>query len=303
MLPALCLLAFFVSLSCQKDPLNDFCRRHGHQSVLVDDRLYLDGGFVNWNPIAQNVLNYTSKSSIISLVLRLTQIVDTWLLYNDLRTSPLGIGSPELHADLSKNGTIPSVSGGMLWGDEVNKRFYLYGGNYHDIAPEIPELFSYDIIYDQWESFGPPQKAISSVSWAGSVGVSDLGRGYALGGWISNESMAGWTGGPIAISTLLEYKMDSGQWTNSTGPDNTPRAEGAMVYLPASASGILVYFGGIKTPFNNSTIEPSPMNLIYLYDIAGSRWYTQRASGNVPQDRRRFCAGASWANDHSSYNM
>jgi len=299
----LCLLGLFVPLSCQKDPLNDFCRRHGHQSVVVDDRLYLDGGFVNWNPIAQNPLNYTSKSYACFHSLMMTPYTDTWLLYNDLKTSPLDIGGPQLHADLNKNGTIPSVSGGILWGDEVNKRFYLYGGNYHDIAPDSSELLSYDIIYDRWESFGPPPRAISSVSWAGGVGVSELGRGYALGGWISNESVTGWSGGEMATSTLLEFKMDTGQWTNSTGPDKVPRAEGVMVYLPASASGVLVYFGGVKMPFTNGTIESSPMNLIYIYDIAGSRWYTQRASGNVPPDRRRFCAGASWVADQSSYNM
>jgi hypothetical protein len=56
-------LLFFVELSWQqKDPLNDFCRRFGHQSAVVDSRLYLDGGFVDWNPIAQNRQNYTSKT-------------------------------------------------------------------------------------------------------------------------------------------------------------------------------------------------------------------------------------------------
>ena len=51
--------------------------------------------------------------------------------------------------------------------------------------------------------------------------------------------MLGWNGGPTATSTLLEYKMDTGQWTNPTGPDNIARVEGVMVYIPASASGIL----------------------------------------------------------------
>jgi hypothetical protein len=45
------------------------------------------------------------------------------------------------------------------------------------------------------------------------------------------------------------------------------------------------------------------MDTIYIYDLASSKWYTQTASGDVPENRRKFCAGATWAKDHSSYNM
>ncbi len=190
-----------------------------------------------------------------------------------------------------------------MWADEVNDRFYLYGGDYDGIQPSTPTLWSYDIIYNQWENFGPPNNAISSVSWGGGVGISELGQGYMFGGWLSNASVPNWSGGPIATSTLIKYEMDSGVWTNSTGPDNVPRAEGVMVYLPASASGLLVYFGGITAPYDNATMVESPMDTIYIYDIASSRWYTQTATGEVPLARRRFCAGASWAEDQSSYNM
>lgn len=31
--------------------------------------------------------------------------------------------------------------------------------------------------------------------------------------------------------------------------------------------------------------------------------YTQKATGNVPDMRRRFCGGVAWAPDHSSYNI
>ena len=42
---------------------------------------------------------------------------------------------------------------------------------------------------------------------------------------------------------------------------------------------------------------------IHIYDVASSKWYTQTATGNVPGARRQFCAGATWADDQSSYNM
>jgi hypothetical protein len=60
----LIILLFFVQFSWQqKDPINDFCRRFGQQSAVIDDKLYLDGGLVDWNPISQNPANYSSKYS------------------------------------------------------------------------------------------------------------------------------------------------------------------------------------------------------------------------------------------------
>jgi hypothetical protein len=57
----LCLLSF-ISFSLQmKDPLKDFCRIFGHQTALVDRKLYIDGGLVNWAPLSANSLNYSSQ--------------------------------------------------------------------------------------------------------------------------------------------------------------------------------------------------------------------------------------------------
>jgi hypothetical protein len=135
------------------------------------------------------------------------------------------------------------------------------------------------------------------------VSISERGEGYYYGGWNSNATTPGYTGDPIAVSNLVKYNMDTNVWTTSTGPDPTPRAEGVMVYLPASDGGLLVYFGGISQPYGNSTTVGVPMSTIFIYDIASSKWYNQTASGDVPDMRRRFCAGATWASDRSSYNM
>ena len=73
MLKLLGLWFLFVTLSLQqKDPVKDFCRRFAHQSAVINRRLYIDGGFVNWNPISQNRNNYTSKfkTSICRLRIR-----------------------------------------------------------------------------------------------------------------------------------------------------------------------------------------------------------------------------------------
>ncbi|RAL64513.1 hypothetical protein DID88_001988 [Monilinia fructigena] len=249
--------------------------------------MFIDGGMVDWNPLSQNPSNYSNS----------------WLLYNDLDTSPATAGMPQLNANLSKNASIPNVSGGVLWGDQVNKRFYLFGGDYYGTSPSSPNLYSYDVLYNQWESFGSPNNGVTSVSYGMGVGISELGQGYMLGGWQSNASNPDWSGPPLATSGMIKYDYQMGTWTNNTGPDQIGRAEGVMLYLPASRTGILVYFGGIQTPYNNETVIPSPMNQIHIYDIQSSQWYIQNATGDIPGDRRRFCAGATWAADRSSYNI
>jgi hypothetical protein len=212
---------------------------------------------------------------------------------------------PQLYTNLTKNNSIPDVSGGILWADNVNKRFYLFGGEYYqEPPPTYFNLWSFDTLENQWDSFGSPQQtSINSVSFGAGVAISERGEGYYYGGWMSNNSMFGWAGPPIATSTLIKYNMDSNSWTNNTGPDNVRRAEGAMVYIPAGDGGMLVYFGGVTDPYLNGTVVGQPMDSILIYDVVSSKWYTQRATGVIPGMRRRFCAGVTWAPDQSSYNM
>jgi len=212
---------------------------------------------------------------------------------------------PQLHANLPKNSSIPSVSGGTLWADDVNKRFYLFGGEYYQQPPPpYFTLWSYDALQDEWESFGiPTETTINSVSYGAGVSISERGEGYYYGGWMSKHSVFGWDGHAQATSTLIKYDMDSKTWKNNTGPDSTRRAEGAMVYIPISDGGMLVYFGGVQDPYANGTETGQPMEQIYLFDVLSSKWYVQNATGTVPGMRRRFCAGATWAKDQSSYNM
>jgi hypothetical protein len=212
---------------------------------------------------------------------------------------------PQLYANLTKNASIPSVSGGTLWADNINKRFYLFAGEYYQ-QPPPPQftLWSFDAIYNTWESFGSPaQDDIAGVSYGAGVSVSETGEGYYYGGWKSNNTMPGWTSPPQARSELVKYSMDSNTWSTDPGPDLVGRAEGAMVFIPVEDGGMLVYFGGVQDPYGNGSWVGQPMENILLYDVLSSKWYTQSATRMVPPMRRRFCAGATWAADQSSYNM
>lgn len=52
---------------------------------------------------------------------------------------------------------------------------------------------------------------------------------------------------------MLVYNMLENSFRNQTGPDDIPRAEGVLLYLPVGDAGMLVYFGGMEFPYGNST--------------------------------------------------
>ncbi|KAF2271331.1 uncharacterized protein EI97DRAFT_437964 [Westerdykella ornata] len=275
------------SLQASKDPLNDFCRRWAHQTAYVDGKLYIDGGLVAWKPLSSNPLNYTN----------------TWLLYSDLNTTNQ-VGMPMQYANLTKDNRVPNVFGGVLWSDEVNKCFYLYGGEFQNVPQEF-SFWAYDTLLNQWNEtkYESNVNSLQRVSFGAGTQVEELGRGYYLGGYLNNHTSPDWTGDAIATSDFVTYDFTRGIFTNSSGPDSIGRSEGSLHYLPASDGGLLVYFGGVEASGQNGSLIGANMSKIHIFDISSSKWYTQTAGGTVPPSRRQFCAGATWADDHTSYQI
>ncbi|KAH7252247.1 hypothetical protein BKA59DRAFT_525623 [Fusarium tricinctum] len=287
-LVALCVLLFGVNLTVQqRDPISNFCRRWGHQSAVVDDKLYIGGGLVTYDGSSGTPQNVSNP----------------YFIYHDL-SHAAGTGMPQPYANLSKNSTIPDVSGGVFWPDTVNKKIYLFGGEYNGITPWDFDLYAYDIIKDEWDNLGVSRTDdIVGLSYGAGVSISDRGEAYYYGGWMNNATDADWGDAPqVPTSYLLRYEMDTNKWSNDTGPDDTGRAEGVMVHIPAGDGGMLVYFGGIRATDDGSW-EGQPMDQIILYDVLSGKSYFQNATGDVPKPRRRFCAGATWVKDQSSYNI
>jgi hypothetical protein len=169
---------------------------------------------------------------------------------------------PKEYKNLTKPASVPDTSGGILWPDTVNKYFYLYGGEYQ-ASPQSFALWQYDVIHDNWTAMAADasQNGVQGAAWGAGVAVEDRGIGYYYGGWLSNTTIPTWGSTPYALSTMLMYNMVQNTWTNSTGPDSIGRAEGQMVYIPASDGGMLIYFGGVQTPTNNGTWIGQPMDV------------------------------------------
>jgi hypothetical protein len=213
---------------------------------------------------------------------------------------------PKLFNNLTINGTVPSVSHGCLWADKVNKALYLYGGEFQTTPTDLA-LWTYDILLDQWNATTPGDDVVGTSYGLRAVDT-ERGVGYQLGGYIKTSTDVDWTGNDLMLSSLLSFDMTTGIFRNISVENGLRRAEGVMVYLPASDAGLLVAFGGIQQT-DSGEIEGIPMTRIDIYDIASGLWYEQNASAgttdsfSIPDSRRQFCAGATWAEDRSSYNI
>lgn len=170
-------------------------------------------------------------------------------------------GFPQEHV-LEKAQSVPSVHGGTLWADEANKQVYLYGGEYGNGQPEDFKLWYYDIVYNTWNISNATTSDIRRASWGAGVAVQDRGQGYYYGGWLTDASVPGYQS-QTALSNMLVYDMLANSFRNQSGPDQVPRAEGVMLYLPVGDAGMLVYFGGVQQPYGNDTTVAMPMNVSF----------------------------------------
>ncbi|KAG9190663.1 hypothetical protein G6011_08751 [Alternaria panax] len=204
-----------------------------------------------------------------------------------------------------KPGHIPSLSGGFTWADNTNKCFYQFGGEYTaGVSPMDFGIWTYDVLLSQWndtETTG--EKNLQRVSFGAGTQVESRGLGFYFGGWLSNRTVPGWSGPPMATNGLIQFDMSTGDLYNITGPDDFGRAEGQLLFLPVSDSGLLIYFGGIEDSYRNGSFDAANMSIIHIYDMASSKWYTQTASGDIPDTRRQFCADVTWPDDQSSFNI
>lgn len=214
-------------------------------------------------------------------------------------------GFPVQYNNLSKPSNVPSVEGGILWPDSVNKLFYLYGGQYSNASPVSFDLWAFDTITGTWNRTlaDSSQSNINRAAFGAGVTIEDRAWSYYFGGWLSNDSVPGWAGSPLALNSMLKYDMVANTWANDTYKAMRPSAEGVMLYIPASDAGMLVYFGGLELAPNGTNYTMAAMDEIHIFDIGTETWLMQKAGGEIPQERRRFCAGVVWAEDRSSYNM
>ncbi|MCJ1310002.1 hypothetical protein MMC25_003663 [Agyrium rufum] len=306
-----------MSIGKRQNSPTDICTRWSQQTAIVNGTVYIYGGRAT-----QDYQQTTDEWNNDFLTLDLTK---TWQI-----TTPTIQGLPQPSLP-------PAVANGFLWSSFES--LFLYGGEYSDTPTQPPtapfSLWEYKINSSQWvqhenpttsegTNSDPGNQPVQSAAEGAGISVPELGRGFWFGGHQDFLTTYQWSYHTprIYLKSLVEFtfpgyantavqSLSNGQlagtdgvWRNVTqgGTQDShsfpERADTVLVYIPGfSDQGILL---GLAGGTNESYTE---LNLIDVYDIAGSSWYKQATSGPTPKFRVNPCAVAASAPDGSSINV
>ena len=129
--------------------------------------------------------------------------------------------------------------------------------------------------------------------------------GFIVGGYIGSHSehdtvsIEGYT--DIAVPGIASFNLTSGAWSNDTAPEYLQRQNGTFGMLQAvpmfGPGGLLLITGTTFTDGN-----PDPFDNFTIYEPSEKRWYTQKASGDIPPGRSHPCV-VGVNGDNGTYEM
>ena len=218
-------------------------------------------------------------------------------------------------------GSCPNFDNIRFWTDVAANTVYAYGGTFSPLNPwvgsttiPLESFWSFTPSADGgiWQSLDQSSPVFDSITrpWQGSVASGAIG-GFNLGGMANGyTSQKTDIGGTIPIPGLQFYNFTSKEWFNNSATAYTPYGTAAWsgtVYVPTwGPAGLLVAFGG-QTSDNLSTFVDGttyfPMSNISLFNPSTQLWYHQKATGDVPTQRDRFCVVGISSDIKSTYGM
>lgn len=178
--------------------------------------------------------------------------------------------------------------------------------------------------FDQGVSPNRPTDGVSDNITSGAYASSpDQGLGFYFSGMVSG------TRGPleyntddtadnhptITSDTFIKVDMttaDDAAFQSLAWPTGfVPRAEGALVWLPYGAKGVLVAIGGVEVPgdlflFPPRDTQDGPfMTELAVYDIDADSWYVQQTleTGEKPTQLASFCTAVVPTEDGKAHNI
>jgi hypothetical protein len=113
-----------------------------------------------------------------------------------------------------------------------------------------------------------------------------------------------WASTTVAGSTIVPLQAGRDRLLLSAASSNTTSPQ-AIYATTRTRMGLVAQKGRwsfyqCRTEDCSSTLVASK---IHIYDVNSGKWYTQTATGDVPLARRQFCAGVTWPDDKSSFNI
>jgi hypothetical protein len=206
----------------------------------------------------------------------------------------------------------PTLKNFALWSDPATGALYSWGGegpygNQNGARNKTLWQFTPDGAGGgAWATKGPanPDAFLDIRRNTRGAAAVCAGKGYYLGGAAGPATDAD-ARRLMATPGLLSYDLATGAWRNETAPDmaQTTQAGEALCAPFGGGGGVLVFVGGIYTAVDDTTAQRQlAMDRITVYNPATSEWLSQKATGEIPDQRSWHCA-AGVAGPNGTYEM
>lgn len=206
----------------------------------------------------------------------------------------------------------PALNSEALWYDNKHNIIYCFGGDtpldtpaLAQLGPPPDSIWAFRPTGDGsgawYQVLGPDSTPFPSDVHRISSGksTSDSSSAYYLGGFGSETSSPSLTQPHLASHGLLIFDFDTLTMTNSSDDGYiTFDDPSAMINIPTYGdNGVLVVLPSASESKNVG------FDNITLYDKKNQKWYSQIASGDIPQPRSHFCAVAIEGDEKPYFEM
>ncbi|KAJ5578364.1 uncharacterized protein N7459_007328 [Penicillium hispanicum] len=284
------------------DPINNFCQRLWHQSVVKNNNLYIDGGLEVF--IGDNNGGYANGTEFIGYneYLITVSLNSSW----DWKTN-ISVQALNLTAN-PNTGTSPpnNVLGALYVGAPDDPNIYLYGGTVSFANRSFPgfawptsmayTLWSHGTLDNVWNQYDISQTVPYRPAGGAWTEATDRGMAFYLNAILTEVHR-------MNTPTMNPF---SNSWTALSL--STPPHKKLKIYLhprsrvtPAPVVACLI---------SQILAREARLDIVEFLDIASIKngtsdgtWYTQTTWGDIPDPRTDFCVVAVSAADNSSHNI
>ncbi|KAF2457316.1 hypothetical protein BDY21DRAFT_286425, partial [Lineolata rhizophorae] len=265
-------------------------------AIVMGDYVYIDGGEIlqdddNGDPTDEMPVQDNATISIY--------LGDSW--------TPDSI-TPNV---MGKAEGVPILKDLVLWGEEDDSAFYMWGGQVSPLPgqPPIPNTNLWKFTVDgngggSWDVSNPSNAGLFQTFHRPSMGLGTSGSnaGYLLGGYLTPRSepqLADESDFVQPIPGIISYNMTTRVWSNDSAAGYSLYGAGNLgqaVFLPSyGTDGLLAFMGGYNTGLETVRFDGTGLvsfDNITFYDPVSKTWYAQKATGDSPSPRAGFCAVA-----------
>ena len=145
---------------------------------------------------------------------------------------------------------------------------------------------------------------------ANGYSTASSDTGYFFGGYVdsgTSPKFSDLTSGAFQfLPGLVTFNFDSRVVTNSTNVANPSKQwvlPGQLVNVPVfGPKGVLIAIGGGPGQTDDAEAGGN-FNNITIFDVDSQQWYSQVATGDVPEPASEFCTTGIQGGDNSTFEM